>query len=72
MKAVQKKRPELSVLGVTPATAVISQCCSYHARPGLPLTGTVFHTKRGNNCVFDILLDFSRVICPRVMIYISF
>ena len=31
MKAVQKKRPELSVLGGTPATAVISQCCSYHA-----------------------------------------
>ena len=34
--------------------------------------GTVFHTKRGNNCVFDSLLDFSRIICPRVMMYVSF
>ena len=33
---------------------------------------TVFHTKRGNNCVFDSLLDFSRIICPRVMMYVSF
>ena len=23
---------------------------------------TVFHTKRGNNCVFDSLFDFSRII----------
>ena len=33
------------------------------------LLATVFHTKRGNNCVFDSLLDFSRIICPRVMMY---
>ena len=39
---------------------------------GYGQTATVFHTKRGNNGVFDILLDFSRIICPRVMIYISF
>ena len=38
---------------------------------GTPLT-TVFHMKRGNNCVFESLLDFSRIICPRVMMYVSF
>ena len=29
-------------------------------------------TRRERIIVFDILLDFSRIICPRVMIYISF